>query len=365
MPTNLTPAAQAKWAEAIGAKDPEKKLKLLREFYSAMRKHKGTEKLEKSIKRQIASLEEEVDRARSRKTGSTRQLWVVKKEGDLLIAVVGTLESSTRFFNTITKMNVEQYGALYRPVVGVMKGLGVTFQLVLAPFDDAIGSEKQERFMALMRNADALFILDVADDRYVKRLIEWFEEHDVDIVSGRLSAEIQYSSSGGIRVVGNSDFLDEVEVIKLLATYGVRKALVKVWTDATLDDVEKAVLGRVVKKVFFVVEKDAFEEGLLRRGVRNESMVKLTAKQDELALVIINRLNLIHIFTKPVVRDPVDKPVLMRRGGTVIELAEHIHRDFARNFQFARIWRRSRPLAVRVGRNFTLEDGDVVEIHAL
>lgn len=38
MVTNLTQETKAKWAEAIAARDPETKLRLLREFYSVMPK---------------------------------------------------------------------------------------------------------------------------------------------------------------------------------------------------------------------------------------------------------------------------------------------------------------------------------------
>jgi len=83
MVTNIPEKAKAKWAEAIAARDPETKLRLLREFYSVMPKHKSTEKLELSIKRQISSLQQEVERKRTRKTGSTKLEWTVKKEEEL------------------------------------------------------------------------------------------------------------------------------------------------------------------------------------------------------------------------------------------------------------------------------------------
>ncbi len=76
MPINLTQEAKAKWVEATDTKDPAKKAEILKEFYSLMKKHKGTEKLEVSIKRQISLLKEEAERAKSRKMGSSRLEWL-------------------------------------------------------------------------------------------------------------------------------------------------------------------------------------------------------------------------------------------------------------------------------------------------
>ncbi len=50
-----------------------------------------------------------------------------------------------------------------------------------------------------------------------------------------------------------------------------------------------------------------------------------------------------------------------------MDLAERIHKDFAKNFRYARVWGKSVkfPPGQRVGgADHVLEDGDIVEIHA-
>ncbi len=69
-------------------------------------------------------------------------------------------------------------------------------------------------------------------------------------------------------------------------------------------------------------------------------------------------------------RAPPEKSLPIHRcaqeGSTVMDLAERIHKDFAKNFRYARVWGKSVkfPPGQRVGADHVLEDGDIVEIHA-
>ncbi|MCS6768580.1 MAG: TGS domain-containing protein [Candidatus Nitrosocaldus sp.] len=353
MVTNLTQEAKAKWAEAIAARDPEVKLRLLREFYSLMPKHKATEKLEMSIKRQIAALEEEVEHRRSRRKGSTRQEWTVKKEGSLQIALVGTLNSSIALFGRLTGLGISMYDALMKPRVGVFSALNIRVQMVLTPLDHMIGEDRLDKFISIARNADAIAVI-IDSRRYMDDVCRWFEARNLNILAGS-SAEIEYTPHGGIRIVGRSDKIDEGSVFNLVKSYGIRNAVIRLHTSTTLEDVEDAIFGRVSKDAVFVVPSD----GIAIEGV---DAIQFRGDKDEFMLDLLRHLGLIRVFTKKVGADPVDEPLLLRRGSRVIELAERIHKDFARAFRYARVWRRGG--VVKVGKDFMLDDLDVVELHA-
>ncbi len=62
--------------------------------------------------------------------------------------------------------------------------------------------------------------------------------------------------------------------------------------------------------------------------------------------------------------EEIGEPIPARKGATVMKVAEMIHKDFARNFHYAKIWRRNFDVGVKVGRDFLLQDGDIVEFHA-
>ncbi|MFQ6135503.1 MAG: TGS domain-containing protein [Nitrososphaerales archaeon] len=360
MPINLTQEAKAKWAEATETKDPAKKAKLLKEFYSLMKKHKGTEKLEVSIKRQIASLEEEAERARSRKTGSSRLEWVVRKSGIPQISLIGDLKTAPAFFSMLTGMTVNSYEALVQPVVGVFTGASVQFQVILSPLDPMIGEEKQEHIMNPAKSADLLLIvLGEEPDRYAEAVIDWFEEHNVDIRSDRLAAEVRPTHSGGIRVVGVSKKVGESEIRNFLLTYKIRNAIVKVSHEAALDDIETSIFGqRIMKSIFIPLTKQH-----LKRPT-NLAMLEPVQSQDSLALHMLRRLNLLRIYTRSLDGEVKERPLLIEDGSTVEDVARLIHKDMFRFFRYARVWREGDMDGVRVGRSFRLEDGDIIEIHA-
>ncbi len=358
MVTNLTQEAKAKWAEAIAARDPEVKLRLLREFYSLMPKHKATEKLEMSIKRQIAALEEEVEYRKSRKKGSTRQEWTVKKEGSLQVALVGTLNSSIRLFKALTGLSISMYDALMKPRVGIFSALNIRIQLVLTPLDYIIGEDRLDKFISIARNADAVMII-VESKGYVEDVCKWFEARNLNVLA-RSKAEIEYTPHGGIRIVGRSYNVDESSVFHLVESYGIKNAIVRLYSNTTLEDVEDAIFGRVNKDAVFVAYADGTSTPL--NGDDNYTIIRFNSDNDSLMLNLLRHLRLIRVFTKKIGSDPVDEPLLLYKGSKVIELAERIHKDFAREFKYARVWRRGS--IIKVGRDFILDDLDVVELHA-
>ena len=62
MVTNLPQEAKMKWNEVTLTRNPEEKLQLMGEFLSLVPKHKGTEKLCRQVKRQMAQLRDELEK---------------------------------------------------------------------------------------------------------------------------------------------------------------------------------------------------------------------------------------------------------------------------------------------------------------
>ena len=362
MVTNLPEKAKAKWAEAKATKDPATKLRLLKEFYSSFPKHKGTEKLEMSIKRQITSLEEELERAKARRRGSSRLEWVVKKGEAIQLAIVGTLHTAISFFNLLARSDIKPHETLMRPILGVFNGANVQFQLIFAPFDREISEEKLERFMSLSRNADGiLIVLSREPSSYAKDVIDWFENHNVDIRSDHLKVEIISTPSGGIRIAGSSNFCNDKEIVDFISGYKIKNAIIRVTRDSNLDDVESAMFGRIVKKAIFIsLRKDRFDE--LKALAPNAILFDSSISPDTFASYILRRLGFIRIYTKGIGEEPERKPLIMKIGSKVIDVAENIHKDLVRFFQYARVWRKDEFDGVRVGKSFELKDEDMIEI---
>jgi len=84
---------------------------------------------------------------------------------------------------------------------------------------------------------------------------------------------------------------------------------------------------------------------------------------DPLNDAIWDHLDIIRIFTKVPGKPPEDKPVVLRGEATVGKVAERIHKSFLERFRFARVWGSARFDGQKVGLDYRLQDGDIVEIH--
>jgi len=108
----------------------------------------------------------------------------------------------------------------------------------------------------------------------------------------------------------------------------------------------KALVGELVK---FGIQKSIFYAS---------KTVKITPKQ------IFEFFDLIRVYTKePGERTVMDKPVLLKKKSTVLDVAKEIHKDFADKMKFARVWGSSKFPGQRVEKDYILKDKDIVELH--
>ena len=79
--------------------------------------------------------------------------------------------------------------------------------------------------------------------------------------------------------------------------------------------------------------------------------------------ILFEKLEIMRVYSKPPGQEPdYSAPFVMKKGGTVEELAGKIHQDFANNLKAARVWGSSAFDGQMVQREYVLHDGDVVEL---
>jgi len=104
-----------------------------------------------------------------------------------------------------------------------------------------------------------------------------------------------------------------------------------------------------------------------KRFVERSKYINVSAKDgfglDSLKELIWSRLNLIRVYTKSPNGKKQLPPVSMRPGSTVKDLTGKIHKDFVKNFRFARVFNETKFSGQKVGMDYVLRDLDVVEIH--
>jgi len=192
----------------------------------------------------------------------------------------------------------------------------------------------------------------------------------------RVEIERKYMGAGlKIILLGSLLNCTSKDVERLLKSYGIRDATVKIQGEATIDDVEDAIFeGTVYRPAFIIANKvdipNAAKRIELLKDLVGEEMkilpVSCKAKSglEKLGSEIFEMLDIIRVYTKePNKRFPSKKPFTVRKGFTIFDLAKQIHSDFYKQFSYARIWsKRLRFSPQKVGGTFILEDGDTVEI---
>lgn len=362
MVTNLPAKAKAIWTKAMMAKDPEEKLELLKQFYSSFPKHKATERLEVQIKRQIKKLEEEIEN-KKKKHGKVLNIWNVKKEGDIQVTVLGTFNDVLEFFEKIIGLKVDQFEAYTRPQIGTLKIDSILLQVLLCPFDESLSEEKQKKFSNLLYNADLFLIILPNTDytTYFNKLITWLEQNNIILNAKRKEAKIERTSEGGIRVVGKSMFITEEEIKNFLREYNIFNCIVRVSVETTLEDLEAVLFGQVSKPAILLCNNIEQEEIKKYYYLEVYNLNRFFKEKDFLKKVL-EILGIIRVYTRRKDGIVAERPLLIERGKTVIDIAKIIHNEMAKNFQYAKLNRNGEEL--KVGKYFILEDGDIVEIRS-
>jgi len=390
LPANLTAEAKAKWQLAQSTKNPRDKLQAYQEFLSLIPKHKGNEHLRAHVKTTIAELKDQLVAQRG-KRGGGRSVWSLEREGAAQVMIFGPTQSGkSSLLRALTNAQVEVSSYDYstqHPVPGMFKFEDIQIQLVELPAPLFVSRDNRYEVQVtaadLIRRCDGLIlILDLANDpvRHLSLILASLESIHVSTQKAPTRVEIvPEKGAGGIRLAesGVSESLSHEQVEELLHSFGMRSALVRIFGNATLDDVENAVLQNVTlfKPCLVVGNKlDRFSgqhdysDFLLGAKPFASAIVSCLTRQglDTIGRQLFDCLELVRVYTKePNESKPSDLPIVVRAGTTVIELALSIHTDLADRYRYSRIWGTSSKFAgERVGPDHVLRDQDIVEIRA-
>ncbi|MEM2124846.1 MAG: GTPase [Candidatus Methanosuratincola sp.] len=380
MPANLPPQARAAERRYIEAKTLPEKIRYLQEFISSIPEHKGNEKMRRYLRRRLAELKEELEEQKKRKSGSGGGGFSVKKEGAaqvVLIGATGTGKSSILSSITNAKVEVGDYQFTTKePVPGMLDFEDLQFQLVDTPaiFEGAsYGLSWGSQLMSVIRNADGLAIVLDGSDPVGQYGMVIKELGMAGITTDRAARkiEIERTTGGGIQIACTGRIACRVEEIdKVLKEAGVRNAIVRIWGDAGKEDILGALeQTKSYKPSLIIINKvDMYPEApqefakLTRREGVGVS-ARTGAGLDGLGREIFRMLGIIRVYTKEVGGEPAKKPIVMRQGAKVIDVAKVVHSHLYKNFKIARIWGPSAKYdAEKVGADHELADGDIVEI---
>ncbi|MCS7139163.1 MAG: TGS domain-containing protein [Candidatus Nezhaarchaeota archaeon] len=388
MPTNLPAEAKARWLKVLEAKSPEEKLQALQEFLSAIPQHKGTEKLRAQVRAKIASLRREIEERRIKKSGGRGPKIFIEKEGDaqiVLLSTTGAGRSSLLRALTNAKPEIAQRPfTTTRPVPGMYISDDIMYQLIEAPpvvKGSADGEAWGSIIMTLVRNADGVIILlDASSDPIgqLNLILDELEKAGITVMKPKARVEVSRGTSREPQVIVKGRLVgctvDDVK--RLLISYKLFNSKVVIDGEAELDDVEEAILGGKIYKPAIVVAnkidlvRDRSVIELLKEKCHPLPVIEVSCTTsiglESIGKYIFNQLELMRIYTKEPWEDkPASRPLVLKRGATVQEVAEHIHSKLAKNLKYARVWGPSvKYPGEKVGRDHVLADGDIVELKA-
>jgi len=322
MPANLTPMYRKAEETFRQAKTTAEKLAALEEMYSLLPKHKGTEKMQADIKRRISKLREAGEQT---KAHGGIDLFHVDKHGAGQFVLLGTPNSGkSALVGSLTKahVTVAPYPfSTHAAVPGMMPFEDIQIQLVDLPPVTAEGP--MPGMVGALKAADGIILcVDLAAD-----VLEQME-----VCMGLLGAR-------GIVPLGRQ--APEGGVAKRMLIVGT-----KVDLPGAADNFQalKELHGGVAPMVAVSTETS---EGL-----------------GEVPRQCFRLLDVIRIYSKEPGKPPDrEKPFVLPRGSTVLDLAGTIHHDMAANLKRARIWGSNVYEGQPVPREHVLSDRDIIELH--
>jgi hypothetical protein len=326
MPTNLPPEYFEVDKRYRAAQTSAEKIALLEELISTIPKHKGTDHLRADLRRQLSRLKEEAQA--KKKHGAHQSIYQVDKEGLVQVVLVGpTNVGKSSLLAALTHATPDVSPALYttwKPIPGMMPIENIQVQLVDTP--SLARDISEPGLFDLVRRADlVLLVVDLQADplEQMEAALALLREHRI------APTQAKGMFAGQERMT----FLPVIVVANK-------------WDDESLDE-----LFDVFCALF---ERECPVLPVSAATWRNFDVLKKW---------VYERLNIMRVYAKPPGKEPdLDKPFVLKKGSTIDDLAQKVHRDFYEKLKFARVWGSAAFDGQMVQRDYPLQEGDIVEL---
>ena len=313
----------------------EEKIKDIEEEIQKTPYNKATSHHIGKLKAKLSKLKEEsIQRSSS---GTKGQGFHVKKSGDATVVLVGfpSVGKSTllnELTNAESKVGAYQFTTL-DIVPGVMEYKNAKIQVFDIPgiiTGASSGKGRGREILSVARTAELIIVvLDVLNPQHLDVILKELRNIGIRPNERPPDVTVNRRRTGGVHVSSTVPLthLDEKTIRSIINEYGMQEM--------------KKQLPE-----FIPISADK----------------KLNI--DNLKETIFENLNLVRVYLKPQGRKAdMNDPLVIKKGSTVIDACDKLHKEFVKNFRHAKIWGTSVKFpGQKVGPDHVLEDEDVLRI---
>lgn len=332
------------------------------------------------LKAKLARLKEQQEKTKA--GGKHGYGYGLKKSGEATILMVGfpSVGKST-LLNAVT--NAQSEIAAYEfttidVVPGVLEYNGAHIQVFDLPGlieGASSGAGRGKEVLSVARNADLILL--IADAKEAEKGTDSMKK-ELNNFNFRLDIQppeikVTKKSTGGISIGSTKKLkkLDKKTIQSILSEFGIHNADVLIREDPDIDRfIDTLSTNRVYVPSIVVVNKCDLADEKRLSGIAKKlpEAVLISAEKKEgleaLKRRVWEKLALIRIYMKKIGKEPdMKEPLIMRAGSTVSDVAKKIHKEWAKDLKYARVWGSSKFAGQSLGPDYVLRDKDVVELH--
>ena len=388
MPTNVTPQFDKQRLIYEETEDIAQRIVELEKLLSLAPRHKGGERMVGNYRKKLALLKAQLEKKRemdrAKKSGGTEE-GVVRKEGAGQVCLVGVTNSGkSTIINAVTnaEFDIADYPFTTPiPTPAMLTLEDINIQLVELPgvFEGSHESGIGRQALSVARNTDCIaLIIDLSQDidTQMNILLTELDAARIRLNKEKTAVRIERVGMGGLMVYGAGNYQGDIEeVMEYLRARRVSNIIVRFQKEATFQQLTDAMDASVayVRAMVIATKGDttgseARYQELEEKYSERFDIIPISAEKKEnldgMSWTLYEHLDILRVYTKIPGQKSENKPIVLPAGAIVQDAAGKVHKElFVERFRSAVILRANDKIKRRVvGLNYTLQDGDVLQL---